>query len=74
MKPGLRLDKFPVLCSCDKSVRVELTVPIFVTKRPARSCFFPVGVLRIDCSGRLDANMLNVAPSKIGTCEMMSDR
>ena len=74
MEPGLRLDKFPVLCGRDKSVCVELTVPVFVTKWPARGCFFPIWVVRIDHLSRLNAKMLDVTPSKVGTCEVVSDR
>lgn len=68
MEPGLGLDKFPGLCGCDEGIRVELTVPVFVTKWPARGGFFPVWVFGVDHLGRLNAKMLDVAPSEVRPC------
>lgn len=74
MEPGLGLDKLPVLCSCDESVGIELTIAVFVTKLPARGRFFPVWVFGVNHLGRLNAKMLDVAPSKVGSCKAVSDR
>lgn len=74
MEPSLGLDKFPVLCGCDKGVRAELTVPVFITEWPARGRFFPIRVFGVDHLGRLNAKMLDVAPSELRSCGTVSDK
>lgn len=74
MEPGLGLDKFPLLCGCDKGVRVELTVPVFVTKWPARGHFFPIRIFGVNHLGRLNAKVLDIAPSKVRSCGTVLDR
>jgi hypothetical protein len=76
--PSLRFDQLPALSGCHVFISVDNAITIFVTVSSTSCSFFPVGIVRVDGARSLDAEMLNIAPRKVGSLgkckEKLGDR
>jgi len=65
LDPSLRLDKFPILRSCDEFISIKLAVAILVREATTGSSHLPIRVIWIYDLSSVDRKMLDITPSKI---------
>jgi hypothetical protein len=65
--PSLRFNQLPALRRCYVFISIDNAKTVFVTVFSTSCSFFPVRIVRVDDASCLDAEMLNIAPSKVGS-------
>ena len=65
--PRLGLDERPGTSGVDDRPGVELAEAVLVVEIAARGRHLPVGVVGVDLDGGLDAEMLHISPSEVGS-------
>lgn len=63
--PNLWFHQTPFLGRRDEMVPVNSTITVLVAERSADCSLLPVGVIRVDLDGSLDAKVLNVTPGEV---------